>query len=202
MWLFKKAHVGLGTAIACFFVAVPCFAAEGGGFDRHTWDLIMRFVNFGILAFVIYRYGKDPLVKFLAGKRASVALSLEELQKEREFLARQQEEQNTLLGQIDVKIDSIKEYYHRLGQDEKEKVMARATMQRDHMLEDARQRADREFEKAKMKFRAEVVEMAMQLAEQRIRQNITVSDDRNLVNDYISQLSAIDEHSAHNGSSS
>jgi len=202
MRLCKRAHVGLVTAIACIFVAIPCLAAEGGGVDRHSWDFILRIVNFAILAFVAYKYGKDPLVKFLASKRASVALSLEELQKERELLLQQQEEQNLLLAQIDEKIGGIKEYYHRLGQDEKDKILARATLQRDHMLEDARQRADREFEQAKVKFRAEVVEMAMELAEQRIRRIITVADDRNLVSDYIDQLSSIGEHPSPNGSSS
>jgi F-type H+-transporting ATPase subunit b len=163
MRFFGKAHVGLVTAITCIFVAIPCLAAEGGGLDRHSWDTIMRVINFGILAFVIYKYGKDPLVKFLASKRASVALSLEELQKERELLLQQQEEQNVLIAQIDEKIDGIIQYYHRLGHDEKEKILARAILQRDHMLEDARQRADREFEQAKTMFRAEVVELAMQL---------------------------------------
>ena len=203
MWAFRKAQIGLGIAVAFIFLAVPCFAAEGGGgIDRPTWDLIMRLVNFGIIAVVIYKYGKDPLVKFLAGKKASVALSLEELQKEKEYLAQKHEEQDALLTNIDEKINTIRDYYHRLGQDEKQKIMERATIHRDHMLEDARQRADRELEKARTKFRAEVVEVALQLAEQRIRQRITVADDRNLVNDYISQLSAIGGHSPPNGGSS
>lgn len=204
MWLFKRAHLGFAATVACItLLAIPCLAAEagGGGFDRSTWDVCMRIVNFGILAFVIYKYGKDPLVKFLAGKRASVVLSLEELEKETEYLARQREEQDTLLSNIDEKIGSIRDYYHRLGQDEKQKIMERATVQRDHMLEDARRRSERELEKAKGKFRAEVVEMALQSAEARIRQNITVADERELIGDYIRQLSDMSGQSSHNGSS-
>jgi F-type H+-transporting ATPase subunit b len=192
MWLIRRAHLGLGAAVACVvLIAVPCFAAEGGGIDRPTWNMIMRLVNFGILAFVIYKYGKDPLVKFLAGKRASVVLSLEELEKEKEYLNQQEEEQSALMAGIDEKIGSIKEYYHRLGQDEKQKIMERATISRDHMLEDAKLRADRELEKAKERFRAEVVGMALELAESRIRQNITVADERKLVREYIDQLSSL-----------
>jgi len=200
MLLFRKAHVGLGTAVACILLAIPCFAAEGGGIDRPTWDFTMRIVNFAILAFVIYKFGKDPLVKFLAGKRASVVLSLEELEKEKEYLAQQHDEQAGSLANIDEKIDSIRDYYHQLGQDEKRKIMERAELHRGQMLEDAQLRADREIEKAKAKFRAEVVELALQLAESRIRQNITVSDDRSLVEDYIAQLASLRGHSSQNGS--
>ena len=192
MWLVRRAHVGLGAAVASVvLIAVPCFAAEGGGIDRPTWNMIMRLVNFGILAFVIYKYGKDPLVKFLAGKRASVVLSLEELQKEKAYLDQQEAEQNALLAAIDEKISGIKGYYHQLGQDEKQKVMERAEASRDHMLEDARLKADRELEKAKGRFRAEVVEMALELAEKRIRKKITVADEKKLVREYIDQLSSL-----------
>lgn len=201
MLLFRKARLGLGTAFACLLLAIPCFAAEGGGINRATWDFAMRIVNFAILAFVIYKYGKDPLVKFLTGKRSSVVLSLQELDKEKEYLAHQHDEQVRSLATIDEKIKSIQDYYHQLGQDEKRKIMERTEIHRNQMLEDARLRADREIEKAKSQFRAEVVEMAMELAEGRIRQNITVADDRNLVEDYISQLAALRGHSPSNGSS-
>jgi len=199
MWLLRKAHVGLGLAVACMFSAMPCMAAEGGGMDRATWDLAMRIINFGILVFVIYKYGKDPLVKFLASKRASVELSLEELKREKDDLARQQQEQNALFAAIDDKIASIKDYYRRLGEDEKRKILERAKIHSDQLLEDARLRADRELEKARGVFRAEVVDLALQLAEQRIRQNITVADDRVLVEDYIRQLGALTGQSSQNG---
>lgn len=200
MLLFRKAHVGLGTAIACILLAIPCFAADGGGLDRQTWDFAMRIVNFAILAFIIYKYGKGPLVKFLASKRASVVLSLEELEKEKEYLAEQHDEQTDSLAKIDEKIESIRDYYRQLGHDEKQKIMERAELHRSQMLEDAQLRADREIEKAKAKFRSEVVEMAMSLAESRIRQNITVLDDRNLVQDYIAQLASLRASSSPNGS--
>lgn len=199
MWLCEKAQVGLGVAVACMLAAAPCMAAEGGGMDRATWDLAMRIINFGILVFVIYKYGKDPLIKFLVSKRASVELSLEELEKEKQDLTRRQEEQNALFAAIDDKIASIKDYYRRLGEDEKRKIMERAKIHSDQMLEDARLRADRELEKARDVFRAEVVDMALQLAEQRIRQNITVADDRMLVEDYIRQLGALTGQSSQNG---
>lgn len=191
MTLCRKAHLVIGLVCGSVLLALPCFAADGVGFNRQTYDLVMRVVNFAILAYIIYRYGKDPLKDFLASKRASVVLSFEQIDEQKEEIARQHEEQNTLLAQMDQKIDSIRNYYHRLAQDEKEKIMARANATRDHILKDGQERADREFEKGKAEFRKDVVELAIQLAEQRIRQEITTTDNENLVQDYLGQLSSV-----------
>jgi len=191
MTLRRKAHLVVGLVCGSLLLALPCYAADGIGLNRHSWDLAMRLVNFAILAFVIYRYGKDPLKNFLASKRASVVLSFEQIEEQREDIARQQEEQDALFAQMDEKLESIKSYYQRLAQDEKEKVMARAAATREHILKDAQQRADREFEKAKTVFRQEVVELAVQRAEQKIQQEITVADDNSLIQDYLGQLASV-----------
>jgi hypothetical protein len=39
-------------------------------YSRATWDLTMRWVNFLILAVVIVKYSKQPLISFLKGKQA------------------------------------------------------------------------------------------------------------------------------------
>ena len=191
MTLCRKAHLVMGLVCGSLLLALPCYAADGVGFNRHTWDLAMRLVNFGILAFVIYRYGKDPFKNFLASKRASVVLSFEQIEEQREDIARQQEEQDALFAQMDQKIASINSYYQRLAEDEKEKVMARAAATREHILQDAQQRADREFEKAKGQFRQEVVDLAVRRAEEKIQQEITVTDDKGLINDYLGQLASV-----------
>lgn len=191
MTLCRKAHLVVGLVCGFLLLALPCYAAEGIGMNRHTWDMAMRLVNFGILAFVIYRYGKDPLKNFLASKRASIVLSFEQIEEQREDIARQQQEQDALFAQMDQKIESIRSYYHRLAADEKEKVMARAAATREHILKDAQQRADREFEKAKTMFRREVVELAVRRAEQKIQEEITVADDQSLIQDYLGQLASV-----------
>ena len=192
MTRFRKTHmVAWAAASALALVAVPCFAAEGGGLNRHTWDLAMRVINFAILAFVIYKYGKAPLVKFLADKRNSVVVSFEDLERERNEFAAQQEEQNRLFAQMDEKINTIRSYYHQLGQDERERILARAEIHREHLLEDAQVRADREFEKARAAFRQEVVEMAVEMAEERIRGQINDADQKNLIEGYVNQLSTV-----------
>lgn len=162
------------------------------GIERSRWDLAWRWINFGILVYFIMKYLKGPLVKFIQGRRESIAGVFGELSEKEEALNRRRQEQEALLAQLDEKIESIKAYYHEIGQEEKEKILAQAERIRRQILEEARISATREFEEAKKRFRAEVVEKAVALAEERIRKKITKKDHRLLVDAYVLQLEALE----------
>ena len=188
----KTCWLVVGVLGAIGAMAFPCEAAEGSGFDRHTWDLAMRYINFGIFAFLIYKYGKGPLVGFLREKRESIALPLAQIKEEEEALLMKQKEQADLLTQIDERIEKIKEFYRQIGQEEKVKILAEAEASSRRILQDAEDVASREFEEAKKKFRGEVVELAVRLAEERIRRNITTEDQDQLVQGWIRQLGTME----------
>jgi F-type H+-transporting ATPase subunit b len=189
--------IGIAGALL-MFVAFPCVAAEtseGSGFDRHTWDLVWRLINFAILAFIIIKFGKPPLMKFLVGKGEEQAVRFGDLDKQASDLAKEEEEQKTTLAQIDERIQKIKEYYHQVGQEEKERIMADAEFLKQQIQENARQKAAAELEDAKKAFREEVVEGAVSLAETRIRGNLDLQDQEGLVQRYLDQLTGL-PHSA------
>ncbi|MBC7357258.1 MAG: F0F1 ATP synthase subunit B [Desulfacinum sp.] len=190
MW---RIAVGAVAALgAAFMVADPANASSTVfGIERAVWDLAWRWINFGILMFFLVKYLKDPLVNFLKGRREQIAQVFEGLKEKEEALKRQQEEQEALLAQLDEKIESIRAYYHEIGQEEKEKILAQAELTRRQILEDAKIAAEREFEEAKKRFRAEVVDMAVALAEQRLKKKITKKDQTNLLQAYLGQLSEI-----------
>lgn len=180
------------TAIAVMW-AEKAYGASSTifGIDRALWDLSWRWINFGILVFFIMKYLKGPLVNFIRGRRDAIAGTFDQLKEKEEALERRRREQEALLAQLDEKIESIKAYYHEIGQEEKEKILAQAERIRRQILDDAKVAAAREFEEAKKKFRAEVVEKAVAMAEERIRKKITKKDQRVLVDNYLAQLEAL-----------
>jgi F-type H+-transporting ATPase subunit b len=185
--------IGIAGALLIFMV-LPGIAAEtseGSGFERHTWDLAWRLINFAILAFVIYKYGKPPLMKFLAGKREEQAALFEDLEKQASDLNEKEEEQTTILVQIDERIQKIKEYYHQVGLEEKEKIIAEADLVKGQLRESAQDKAMAELEEAKKSFRREVVEQAVGLAETRIRGNLDLQDQEDLIQRYLDQLTGL-----------
>jgi F-type H+-transporting ATPase subunit b len=189
--------IGIASALL-MFMAFPCVAAEtseGSGFDRHTWDLVWRLINFAILAFVIIKYGKPPLMKFLVGKGEEQAVRFGDLEKQASDLAKEEEEQKTTLTHIDDRIQKIKDYYHQVGQEEKERIIAETELLKQQIQENARQKIVAEFEDAKKAFRKDVVEQAVGLAETRIRGNLDLQDQEGLVQKYLDQLTGL-PHSA------
>ncbi|ROQ92111.1 F0F1 ATP synthase subunit B [Desulfosoma caldarium] len=182
-----------GLTVIAVVWAEQAYAASSTifGIDRALWDLSWRWINFGILVFFLMKYLKGPLVNFVKERRDAIAGVFDQLKEKEESLDRRRREQEELLAQLDEKIESIKAYYHEIGQEEKEKILAQAERLRRQILEEAQQTAAREFEEAKKKFRAEVVEKAVALAEERIRKKITKKDQRALVNNYLTQLEAL-----------
>ncbi|SMC16906.1 ATP synthase B/B' CF(0) [Desulfacinum hydrothermale DSM 13146] len=191
MW---KLTMGALAALGAVVMAADPAAASSTvfGIERATWDLAWRWINFGIFVFLLVKYLKDPLVSFLKERREEIAQVFERLEEKEEALKRQQEEQERLLAQLDEKIESIRAHYHQIGQEEKEKILAQAERTRKQILEDAKAAAQRDFEEAKKRFRAEVVDMAVALAEQRLKKKITKKDQTKLLQAYLGQLKKVE----------
>lgn len=182
------AAVCAGAALA----AAPCHAADWLPVERATWDLAMRLINFGILVYFMNRYLRKPLVDFVTGRRAEVAGVFERMAQEQKSLEAQREEQDRMLQELDDKIESIRAFYHQIGMEEKQKILRQAEAEKQRILEDAQMLASMQFEQAKKRFRAEVVELAVQMAEERLRKKITKKDQKMLFERYIEQLSHIE----------
>ncbi|MEJ5347983.1 MAG: ATP synthase F0 subunit B [Desulfosoma sp.] len=155
------------------------------GIERSLWDLSWRWINFGILVYFILKYLKGPVVNFIKGRQLAIAGVFDEIAEKERALERRRRELEELLAGLDEKIKAIKAYYHEIGQEEKNKILAQADRTRRQILEEAKLVAAREFEDAKKRFRAEVVEAAVAMAEERIRKKMTKNDHRLLLENYI-----------------
>ena len=183
----------LSAFVCVLALVVQAAPSEAAGFhiDRATWNQAMRWINFGILVFVLVKYLKEPLVGFIRDKQNATASIFESLKERAEKLEEQRREQNELLAQMEKKIEKITAYYHEVGAEEKRRILTQAEALRKQILADAEAATLREFEEAKKRFRAEVVDMAIQLAEERLRKKITQKDHKRLVDGYLAQLGAM-----------
>ena len=63
--IVRSGLVIAGCALCIHIFGDDTLAAESGGTWRSTYDLIMRWANFLILAFIIFKFGKKPLINFM-----------------------------------------------------------------------------------------------------------------------------------------
>ena len=70
-------------ALGLFLAASEVLAAENASSWRPTYDLVLMWVNFGIIVFIIVKYARKPLVNFLKGQKEEVDRKLTRLKKKK-----------------------------------------------------------------------------------------------------------------------
>lgn len=151
------------------------------GFNRHAWDIIMRWVNFLILAVLIYKYAKTPVVQFLKEKRAETALSIEMLEdKKHEAEAKIQESQMQLRTSQE-RLALIKERIVSEGQKRKEQIIDQAHQESQRLLESAKLKIESQIREAYNTVRLELIDMAAEKAACKLPQVITEKDQQHWV---------------------
>ncbi|MFP4445919.1 MAG: hypothetical protein ACLFPD_06690 [Desulfosudaceae bacterium] len=174
----------------CFFPAAALAAAEEGAGWRPVYDHIMLFVNFGILVYVIVRFGKDPLRNFFHDRRTEVADEIERLTTEKEKSLAAFEDMQKRLAEGDRHLRTIKERIRSEGEKIKEKMVADARKQGEFLLEGARKKVNNQYVDARRAFRADLIEAAVNKAAERLPQEIREEDHRMLVSNFLQNLPA------------
>lgn len=180
------ATVGLMFALA----GVAYASSDGHGADSGALlkDFLYRCLNFaivfGALAYVLTK----PLRKGLGERRAQLIETLEKANKARELAEAKVAEYERKLGDSDREIAELLAQAKEANKRERANALAEAQAVADTVRKEARQCADREIERARRELRAETAQMAISLAEERLRQQITNEDHARLVSENLQQM--------------
>ena len=161
------------------------FAAEKTSNWRPTYDLIMRWVNFGIIVFILNRYAKTPLKNFLRSKKEDLAQEIDELEEKKEDANAQIREIQKTIEASDVRFAELKARIVQQGEREKLKIVESAQQQSRAMLADANRRIDASILQARNTVKGELIDAAIDLAMERLPQEITAVDNEKFVNEYL-----------------
>lgn len=161
------------------------FAAEKTSNWRPTYDLIMRWVNFGIIVFILNRYAKTPLKNFLRSKKEDLAQEIDELEEKKEDANAKIRETQKTIEESDVRLAELKARIVQQGEREKLKIVESAQQQSRAMLADANRRIDASILQARNTVKGELIDAAIDLAMERLPQEITAVDNEKFVNEYL-----------------
>jgi len=161
------------------------WAAENAGGWRSTYDIILKWINFIILAFVLVKFGRVPLMNFLQGKKENLAREIKQIEDEKAGLKGKIMETSKIIDESKIRFGELKERIVRQGEKKKEAIIQTAEDQSKMMLEDAKRRIDTYFMQAKNKFKAELIDRAFDLAMERLPKEITAEDNQKLTAEYL-----------------
>ncbi len=178
-------------AFLLWLFAVPVWAADSAPSWRPVYDTVMMYINFGIFTFFLVKYAKRPIKLFLEGQRAEIAKELSEAQSRKD----------EILAKIETAEKELQAFSERLHQ-MKERIIAEGKRQRDRIIEDANKQAKRMIEMEQRKAQsmmvaarqailAELVDMATDMAQQRLKNEITPFDQSLLLDSYLEDIKKV-----------
>ena len=180
--------VVLSGILACLAAPGVAWAAEGEG-DR--WGVFLtlgRLANLILVIAVLVWVTRKPLANFFAGRSQAIRDQLAEAQKARmEAEAKLAEIQARMSG-LDHELAEIKAAAEREAQSERQRLVAEAERDAQKVVERARREIDGMTRAAQLELKSHAAELAVQLAEQKIQQEMTDDDRSRLFARFVASL--------------
>ncbi len=178
----------IGLMLVMAGLAYASGDAHGADSGALLKDFIYRCLNFAVIFGALFYVLAKPLRKGLGDRRAQLIENLEQANKARELAEAKVVEYERKLANSDREIADLLEQAREANSRERANALAEAQAVADTVRKEARQCADREIERARRELRAETAQMAVSMAEERLRQQITKEDHSRLVTENLQQM--------------
>ena len=186
------------VSLVTTFVAVMCgvvWASSGGdghGGVHNAWLKIdtWKVLNFGILVVVGFFLAKKPVSNFFSSRAKSIEGEIKELEQKKADAQKKLAEYQTKFKNLDQESKQIVKDYIKQGEEARTRILAEASAQAEKLEDMAKRNIEQEFKSAKTKLRQEIVEMAMEKAEEVIIDSISSDDQDRLVDEYLKKVVA------------
>ncbi len=186
------------TAAVCLLLtglAAAGFAAEGGEGAHHVdtarqmKDFFWRVIDFALLVGIaVWALKKANVKGSLADRQAGIEKALKEAAEAKEAAERKFAEYSAKLAAANKEIDDIYAAIRNEGEAEKARIIAEAKVTAEKIREQAQQAANQEVLKARTELRVEAARLAVELAEQNIKEKIQKDDQDRLVGEYLTKV--------------
>ncbi len=171
-------------------------ASEAMGADtsinwRPTYDLVMRWLNFGILIVLFFRYARKPLAAFLNGKSRQIQENIKKIEEEKEAI-------KVRISELLKERKAGREHLQRV----REKVISQGELKKQAIIDDARnesrlllasaqRKIEHEITSARETLKREIVDQAVDLAIQKLPQLMTDQDTQNSLKAYLDGIHSL-----------
>ena len=158
--------------------------------DIAFYDMILKWLNFGILALLIVWFSRIPIKNFLSSQKEELLVEINRIESEKNQLEEKLQAAQNALKESQDRFSEIKSQIVNQGEKRRDQIIAEAQQKSAQMLDGARQKIDRMMTDAIASFRSDMVEVTMELVEKQLSQVVTEEDQQKYVDRYLSSLSA------------
>lgn len=187
----KFKRLGLPIFIISIAFASYAFGSGGGEEAEHVplWkDYMWKIINFAILVFILFKFGKKPLQNYLQKRSELIEKTLSEAKDAKEAAVKALHEVEERLKLKDAEIEAILSAAKRSGEQERDRIIEESSRLKEKILEQAKTNIDYELKHAKEAIKAEAVELAMDLAEKKLKEKLTKEEQERLLEDSLVKI--------------
>jgi F-type H+-transporting ATPase subunit b len=185
----KICYFILAVVIGILLLGSEASAANNSDDWRPTFDLVMRWLNFGIIVFILVKYARTPIKDFLLSRREEVAREIELVEGKKEAANKKIEDAVRMLDESEVRFARVKERIIQEGETKKQKLIEDAKQESKILIESTMKKIDNQLLDAKKAFKSELVDAAISLAMKRLPDEITTEDNQNFTNQFLASAS-------------
>ena len=171
-----------------FILAPLAFGAEEAAHGGEWKEWLWKILNFAILVAILVKFLNKPLKEFLRKRTEIIEKSLKEAKEARELAEKALAEVEERLKLKDKEIEEIIAHAEQAAKKEKDLLVQQGEQMKEKILEQAKNNIDYEVRLAKDSIKAEAAEIAMELAEKKLKGKLTREDQIRLIEESLSKM--------------
>ena len=169
------------------------FASSGGGEGAENaapwWkDYIWKIINFLLLFILLFKFAKKPMQNFFQKRTELIEKTLNEAKEAKALSLKALQAVETRLKAKDAEIEVILAASKKSGELERDSIIAESDRLKAKILEQAKTNIEYELKHAKEAIKAEAVELAMELAEKKLKEKLTKEEQEKLFEDSLMKI--------------
>jgi F-type H+-transporting ATPase subunit b len=172
----------------CLLGARPLLAAEGSEGGWGIWLFVGRLFNLAVVVALLVWVARKPLANFYASRSESIREQLAEAQRARAEAEAKLAEIETRMGRLDQELGEMKAAAEKDAELEYKRLVAAADEESRKLIGKAKEEIDGITREAYLDLKAHAAELAVSLAGQKIKSQITDEDRRRLHENFLAGL--------------
>ncbi len=168
--------------------ATPLLAAEGGEGGWGIWLFVGRLFNLAVVVGLLVWVARKPLANFYASRSESIREQLAEAQRARAEAEAKLAEIEARMSRLDQELAEMKAVAEKDAELEYKRLVEAADEEARKVIGKAKEEIDGITREAYMDLKAHAAELAVSLAEQKIKGQITEEDRRRFFRSFLAGL--------------
>lgn len=163
-------------------------AASEEAHGESLGSLLSRLANFAILAGGLWYLLRSPIGKYLAARGEQIRQGLKDAAEMKANAARQVAEIEARMQALPGELEALRARGAEEIAAEEARIKQTAELERQRLVEQAQREIDLRLQTARRDLTRHAAELAVDVAEQRLKANMTDADQQRLVDRYVSEV--------------